>query len=126
MAEKRVPRVMQAAAALVGLQAVFWLGYAAWLALREPPGGLPTGAEWVMGSLAAGTSAGLAGLAVWLWKGNRHARRAGLVYLALLALLSVTDQFGPADLFTLVTSLGAMGLLLASRSRHIQTGLGGR
>lgn len=115
-----VPRSAIAAQVLILINAAFWLGFALIAALGGLPGGLSSGpARWIFALLATGASATL-GLLVFLL----HRRKKGAFYLLLVILvilgtLSITDEVGIYDLFTLIVSLAAIVLLLINRSWYL-------
>ena len=109
----RPPKSVSTTLILIILNAAFWLIYAFIMAF----GGIPSIAvsgmvKWVMTILAIGSSAALAGIAIFLRKRNRFAFYFGLIILATLAILSITDEFGLLDLFSLLISLIPLGLML--------------
>jgi hypothetical protein len=103
------------------LNAIFWFVYAFIMAL----GGIPSTAisstvKWVMAILALDSSAALVGTAIFLWRHNRFAFYFGLVILATIAILSITDEFGLLDIFSLLISLIPLVLMLRDRAWYLQ------
>jgi hypothetical protein len=119
----RPPASVSAALMLIILDAAFWLVFAILVAL-EAMGSTPaTGAmKWVMVILALISSVALAGIAILLRKRVRFAFYFGLTLLALIAVLSITDQVGLLDLFTLLLNLGAFGLMVKDRTWYLRSG----
>lgn len=116
------PKTVSITLFLIFLTAVFWLGFAMILALGFFPFAMPGGAaRWVMGILAIGAAAALFVLAMFLIKRKRLAYFIGVLILATIAVLSITDQFGFWDLFSLLICLGALGLLLKDRAWYLQS-----
>jgi hypothetical protein len=106
---------------LILLNAAFWLGFAILLAA----GGIRSlQAEsvitWVMVNLAVISAMALAGIAFLLRRRSRFAYYVGLALLALIAVLSITDQVGLLDLFTLLVNLVALGLMVKDRAWYLQ------
>jgi hypothetical protein len=106
---------------LILLNAAFWLVFAiiAALGVIHSIAGL---IRWVMVTLALGTSVTLAGTVIFLKRRNRFAFYFGVILLAIIAILSITDEFGPPDLFTLLISLAGLGLMLKDRAWYLQSG----
>ena len=118
----RLPTSVSATLVLIILNAVFWLVFALIAAL----GGIRSIAalgvvKWVMVILALGVSGLLGGISVFLMRRNRLAFYAGVTLLAIIAVLSSMDQFGWPDLFTLLISLVALGLMLKDRSWYCKS-----
>lgn len=124
MKMNRLPVTMLVALFLLALNAGFWLVYALIVALGLIPSFSTFPAfRWIMAGLAFGASGALAGLAFFLSRRNRLAFYAGCVILVVVAVLSITDEFGLPDLFTLLISLAALGLLLKNRAWYLQRSL---
>ena len=107
---------------LIILNAAFWIGYVLIMAfggIRSIAGS--NGVKWVMTVLALGSSVALAGTATFLLRRNRFAFYFGLVLLATLSILSITDQFGLLDLFSLFLSLIPLGLMVKDRAWYLQS-----
>ena len=118
----RLPTSVSTTLVLTILNAVFWLVFALIAAL----GGIRSIAglgvvKWVMVILALGVSGLLGGISVFLMRRNRLAFYAGVTLLAIIAVLSSMDQFGWPDLFTLLISLVALGLMLKDRSWYCKS-----
>ena len=76
--------------------------------------------RWVMVILALASSMALAGIAVLLRRRSRFAFYFGLALLALISVLSITDQVGLLDLLTLLLNLVAFGLMIKDRAWYLQ------
>ena len=119
---KTRPPTVTAALLLMALTAAFWFGFAVLTAcgvIRSIPAGW---VRWIMAALALGTSAVLAGLAVLLRRRYRPAYYAAALLLAIIAVLSITDDFGLWDLFSLLICLAALALLLKDRAWYLGPG----
>lgn len=117
----RLPKSVSVTLLLIILNAVFWLVDAFVTAF----GGIPSGAmsgtiQWVMTVLAFGSFVVLAGSAFFLRRRQRLAFYCGLATLATLALLSITDDFGLLDLFSLLISLIPLVLMLRERAWYLR------
>jgi hypothetical protein len=116
------PKSVSTTLIFIILNAAFWLVYAFIMAF----GGIRSLAassvvKWIMTILALGSSVALVGTAFFLGKRNRLAFYFGLVILAIIAILSVTDEFGLLDLFSLLISLIPLGLMLRDRAWYLQS-----
>lgn len=80
---------------------------------------MPDGLKWIMVLLAIGSAVILAALAHFLNRRNRLAYYASLVFLAVIAVLSITDEFGWLDLVSLLISLVPLGLLVKDRRWYL-------
>lgn len=78
--------------------------------------------RWVMAGLAWASAAALAGLAVLLGRRVRLAFFAAVLLLAIIAALSVTDQFGLIDLAALALSVIPLALLIKDRDWYLRQG----
>jgi hypothetical protein len=117
----RPPKSVSITLIFILLNATFWLVYAFIMVF----GGIRSFAassmlKWVMTILAFGSSAALVGTAIFLRRHNRFAFYFGLVLLASIAILSITDEFGLFDLFSLLVSLIPLGLMLKDRAWYLQ------
>ena len=108
---------------LILLNAAFWLGFAI-LVATGAIGSIPSASviQWVMAILALVSAVALAGIAFFLRRRNRFAFYFGLALLALIAVLSIADQVGLLDLFTLLVNLVALGLMVRDRGWYLQWG----
>ena len=114
---KNKPLTFIAAQALILIQALFWLVFSIYAALGSLPGHLASGAgRWIMTILALGIAGLLASLVFYLHRRRRTAFYGNLVILALIAILSITDEVGLFDWISLITSLAALILLIFSGS----------
>ena len=118
----RLPASVSATLILIILNAAFWLVFAFIVALGAIPSIPPDGVvKWVMVILALGVSGFLTGIVIFLRRRNRLAFYTGVAILATIVVLSITDEFGLPDLFTLLISLVALGLMLKDRSWYLQS-----
>ena len=110
---KNKPFTFIAAQALILIQAVFWLVFSFYAALGSLPGSLASGTgRLIMVILAFGVSGLLGILVLYLHRRRRTAYYGSLVILALIAILSITDEVGLFDWISLITSLAALALLI--------------
>ena len=116
----RPPTSVSVTLALLLLNAAIWLLFA----LLGAIGWIPVSGvmRWAMVVLALGSCAVLAGMAFFLWKRSRPAFYLSTASLAAVAVLSIADQFGLPDLFTLLISLAALVLLLKDRAWYLRMG----
>ena len=120
---KGLPRSVVITLILILLNAAFWLVYAAWTAFGSV--GSFSGAsvgKWIMVALALCASAALAGMVTFLRRQNPMAFYAAAALLGLIAVLSITDEFGLPDLVSLLLSLVPLGLLLKDRAWYLHAG----
>jgi hypothetical protein len=110
----RLPTSVSATLILIILNAAFWLVFAFIVALGAIPS-ITTDSvvKWV------GVSGFLTGIVIFLRRRNRLAFYAGVAILIAIAVLSITDEFGLPDLFTLLISLVALGLMLKDRAWYL-------
>jgi phosphoglycerol transferase MdoB-like AlkP superfamily enzyme len=73
--------------------------------------------RWVISLLMAGNAAVLTWFGVKLDPERVQLFTLAILYMALNAVLSITDQFGTADALVLFLSLCVMGLSFVTRSR---------
>jgi hypothetical protein len=116
----RPPKSVFITFSLIIIDAVFWLAYAFIMAL----GGIrsiavSSVAKWVMTILALGSSTALLGTTFFLWRRNQFAYYFGLVILVIIAVLSITDEFGLLDLFSLLISLIPLVLMVKDRAWYL-------
>jgi hypothetical protein len=106
---------------LILFNAAFWLFYAGWVAFARI-GSFQAASlmKWVMVILALCASAALAGAVAFLRRRSRLAFYAAAALLVLIAVLSITDEFGLLDLFSFLLSLIPLGLLLKDRAWYLQ------
>jgi hypothetical protein len=116
----RQPLSVSVTLGLILVNAAFWLVFAI-LVAAGAIGSIPAGIiRWVMAVLALGCSGVLAGLAILLRWRNRLAFCFGVALMAVVALLSIADDFGLPDLATLLISLISFGLLLKDRAWYLR------
>jgi lysylphosphatidylglycerol synthetase-like protein (DUF2156 family) len=110
---KRSPKTVTATLILILLNAAFWFVYAIFtIATNTDAATVSHVARWIFSFLALGTAAVLVVLFFLLRKRVRFAYFIALVVLALLAVLSLTDQVGWLDVFSLLLSLIPFVLLV--------------
>jgi hypothetical protein len=99
------------------LNALVWLGFGLLIALDLHPA-LPDQPfiQTIMAILALGIAGIMVGLFVFLRKGNQIAYFLTVGLLAGIALLTVFDEFGAADLVVLIVDLVPLILLIKDRS----------
>jgi len=115
-----IPVKLRAAQALFFLNAAIWLVFGfvtvGRMAGRDPAQAMTT---WVVAILMVGNAGAML---ISGWGLGRH--RKWFYYLAIAVLvvniiLTLTDQFGPLDLATLIIDLVAFGLLMASWHHYL-------
>jgi hypothetical protein len=116
------PKTVTTALIMIIINAAFWFIFAlivflGWVSSISFAGIV----RWVMAALALGSSVVLAGIAYFIARRNRTAFFFGVAFLALIAILSVTDEFGLLDLFSLLLNLVPLGLLLKDRAWYLQS-----
>jgi lysylphosphatidylglycerol synthetase-like protein (DUF2156 family) len=116
------PRTISITLIIILMNAVFWLGYAAWMAFGSMPAfaAFPV-LRWIMAGLALASAAALAVTAFFLRRRIRLAYWFGLILLAVLAVLSITDEFGLLDLVSLLLSLVPLALMLKDRRGYLRS-----
>lgn len=108
---------------LILINAVFWFGYGVLMGLGGiAPMSANLSARWVMGGLALVSAAALAGVAYLLSKRIKLVYFGSVVLLALIAVLSITDQVGWLDLFSLLASLVPLVLLIKDGRWYLRKG----
>jgi hypothetical protein len=105
---------------LIALNAVFWFGYA----VNAVSGALDPAASvsmmvWIMAGLAFVSAVALAVVALLLRRRVRLGYFLGLPLLALIAVLSVTDQVGLLDIVSLAISLTPVILMILDRRWYL-------
>lgn len=117
---KNTPRSFLAALVLILIQAVFWLIFSFLAASGSLPDPLASGTgRWMMAMLAFGVAVLLGSLVLYIHRRRRTAYYGSLIILALIAILSITDEVGLFDWISLITSLGALALLIYSGSWYL-------
>jgi hypothetical protein len=106
---------------LILMNALVWLTFTGLIAMDLHPA-LPDSAAtiWVMGILAFGCAGALVVLAVMLGKRFRIAYYPTLGLLALLAVLTIADDFGFPDLIYLALVTAPLLLLIRNRSWYLK------
>ena len=104
------------------LNAIFWLTYTIIVFFLPNSSTIMSNAvRWLFIILALGSSLILIGIAIFLKRRNRPAFYLGLLTLVAIAVLSVTDEFGFLDLFSLLISLTPLVLMLKDRDWYLKT-----
>ncbi len=118
---KNLPGRVKVTHAFILLNAVFWLGFAViTLQIRYDSGAGLSAMTWIWAGLAALSALALAGAAFLLRRRSKLAYYFALLMLGALALLSVTDQVGLLDIFSLFISLVPFILLLWDRKWYLR------
>ena len=105
------------------LNAIIWLAFALIVAADLHPA-IPESdvIKWAMASMSLLTSGILLGLFILLRRKNRVAYWLTLGLLIIISILTITDEFGIADLVVLMIALVPLGLLLKDRGWYLQPG----
>jgi hypothetical protein len=115
------PKTVIAAIIIIIINALFWFIYALVMVFGGISSFAHAGtAKWVMAILALVTSVALVCTAYLIARRSRPAFIFGIVFLAMIAILSITDEFGILDLFSLLISLVPLGLMIKDRSWYLQ------
>jgi hypothetical protein len=117
---KHIPKSVLATLVLIGMNAVFWLGFA----IVAVVGGIPgfdggNTEKWMLAGLALGTAVCLAALVYFLARRKRIAFYAATISLAIILVLSITDQVGLWDLLTMLSILAVLVLLFKDRKWYL-------
>lgn len=114
------PKTVLITVAFFVLNAVFWFAYTLIiLFFGDQLSHVPLVIQWLMLLMALGCSIVLAGLAILLKRRNRLAFYAGVLLLTVIAVFSITDEFGLPDLFSLLISLIPLVLILKDRTWYL-------
>jgi hypothetical protein len=116
----KIPKTVTITLILIAFNAIFWFGYA----VNAVSGALDPATSvtlmvWIMAGLAFVSAVALVVVALLLRRRVRLGYYLGLPLLALIAVLSVTDQVGPLDLFSLVISLTPVVLMIKDRKWYL-------
>jgi len=115
------PRTTITTQILILLNAAIWAGYAIYTLLTRNTAGIGlSAATWIMSALALAAAAALVVVVLLLRKRNRWGYPFGLALLALIAVLSITDEFGLLDALSLLISLAPLILLIRDRNWYLQ------
>ena len=117
----RFPATVRAALLLLALDALMWFAFGA----AAVSGGIESIAEppalrWVMAILAWASAAALVALTILLSRRSRVAFCLAVILLAIIAVLSITDQIGWLDLAALAVSVIPLVLLLKDRAWYLR------
>jgi hypothetical protein len=116
------PLSARATVFLISLNALAWAAFGIVTAAGALPSlQQPLALRWVFAGLALGAAAVLATIAVLLARRVRQAYFAALGMLAAIAVLSITDQVGAADLISLALVVLPIVLLIKDRSWFLRT-----
>jgi hypothetical protein len=115
------PASVRVALLLLMLDALLWFAFG----IVAACGGIasinhPAIVRWVMAGLACTSAAALAGLAILLGRRSRTAFFLAVILLAIIAVLSITDQVGLVDLVSLAVSIVPLALLLKDRGWYLR------
>jgi hypothetical protein len=115
------PLTVIAARIFLLLNALVWFSFAVLVATHAHPG-LPdsSAVRWIMGILAFGCACALIALVVLLGKHNHIAYYLILGLLVLLAVLTIADEVGLADMVYLVLVFVPLVLLIKDRSWYLR------
>ena len=100
------------------VDAAIWLVFAAWGATLAAFDG--DALRWFLSALMAVNAAVLAWFGARLVAGRVRVFDLAILYMALNAVLSITDQFGLVDALILLLSLSALGCTFVTRTRLLQ------
>jgi hypothetical protein len=107
--------------AFILLNAVFWLGFAVvTVYTRYDSGTGLSSVTWIWAALAILSALALAGAAFLLRRRNKLAYYFALLMLGALVVLSLTDQVGLLDIFSLLISLVPFILLIWDRKWYLR------
>jgi hypothetical protein len=117
----RFPATVLAALLLLALDALLWFafGVAAATGSIVSFAAMPA-VQWVMAGLAWASAAALAILTILLSRRIRLAFYLVVILLAIIAVLSITDQVGLLDLASLAVSVIPLVLLLKDRAWYLR------
>jgi hypothetical protein len=92
---KKLPPPVIITVTLILINAVFWFTYTIITIYGESSFNfIPGILKWVFLILAVGSSLILAGIGYFLTRRNRIAFYLGILFLTMIAVLSITDDFG--------------------------------
>ncbi|MCB2214247.1 hypothetical protein KQH50_02510 [bacterium] len=116
----KIPRTVTITLILIALNAIFWFGYAvnAVRGVLDPDDSVSL-MVWIMAGLAFASAVALVVVAVLLRRRVRLAYYVGMGLLALIAVLSVTDQVGLLDVASLAISLTPVVLMIKDRKWYL-------
>jgi lysylphosphatidylglycerol synthetase-like protein (DUF2156 family) len=117
----RFPATVRATLLLLALDAVMWFAFG----VAAATGAIASFADmpafrWVMAGLAWASAAALAGLAILLGRRIRVAFYLAVILLAIIGVLSITDQIGWVDVASLAVSVIPLVLLLKDRAWYLR------
>ena len=113
-----VPDLLKVTRTLFFVDAAIWLVFAVWGAVLAASGGDTL--RWFLSALMAANAAALAWFGVRLIPGRVRIFDLAILYMALNAVLSITDQFGLVDALILLLSLSVLGFTIVTRTRLLR------
>lgn len=122
MQKDNVKTLLKATRGLFLVNAVVWLAFGIASLVQAVSGADPIVWRWVYGVLML-VNAGL-----MLWFGSRITTASrqvfffAILYVALIIVVSIMDQFGAVDAVFLALNLALLGLLFITRTRILQAG----
>ena len=118
---RQSPASVRVVLLLLALDAMLWFAFGVAAACGAIASiAQPAHLRWGMAGLACACAAALAGLAILLGRRSRVAFFLTVILLAIITVLSVTDQIGLADLVALAVSVVPLGLLLKDRAWYLR------
>ena len=118
MVDKDIPAPVRAAKWSFWILAAVSAGLGSYNLVKLMTGDEPKTNMWVVMGLMFANAL----VMVWLgWGIGRQSRRflfLAVAYLVFTIILTITDQFGIWDLLMLISNMGLLGLLLATRGRY--------
>ena len=117
----KTPQSISIALVFIILSAIIWLAFGLIVAADLHPA-IPKSdvIRWAMASMSLLTSGILLGFSFLLKRKSRVAYWLTLGLLIIISILTVTDEFGIADLVVLMITLVPLGLLLKDRGWYLQ------
>ena len=122
MQKDNIGTLLKATRGLFLVNAVIWLAFGIASLVQAASGADPAIWRWVYGVLM------LINGGLMLWFGSRIATASrqvfffAILYVALIIVVSVMDQFGAVDAVFLALNLALLGLLFITRTRLMQAG----
>ena len=114
------PPAVRAALLLLALDALMWFSFGVVVAAGGITSIAVPAVRWMMAGLAWASAAALAVLAILLSRRVRAAFYLAIVLLAIIAVLSITDQVGWIDLAALAVSMIPLVLLVKDRTWYLR------
>ncbi len=118
---KDLPKSISITTVFIILNAIFWLTYTVTIAFGSTHStSVPIMVKSILVIAAFGSSAVLAGMAIFLRRRNRFAFYFGLLMLTMIAVLSIADEFGWLDFLSLLIRLVPVVLLVKDRNWYLK------